>query len=787
MTNRTAINISKEDYVSKRQNIVKRKHVMAISAAAGATLLLAQGGWGATTYTWGSANTGGNWSGTTNWSPTAATNGPGGTTNANTDIAVLDTASANRTVIYDSTNSYMGTLKMNQTSGAYANVLEMQRAAGLTILNPLTLGSTTGTTRLFYNANNNTTTSSGTLIIPSLTLNSGGVLEFSNYGNGTYYNQDSLGKSGAGNGTNVTINGGTLQINQVVANLTSAQYFTNIYGPLSMTSGTITFGVHAPDGFAAAYYGSGGLLTTQDRLAVIGNLNITGGTFIMGGTVTSGTGTNHLYLNGATNVITGLSTVTLQKDPTTNSPVSNYNTNNISALLHMGGSNASLQSDSSLTGGIYLANVDAANTGSSWTVSLGTYTSGNTLTVGQIGMGVKYAGNTEILKLIGNVSSGYIISNAATAPGANSVYGIDTNGYTLDLSTASVTNGFEVYSAAAANLSLTNSQGSSAAGVIKAKFYNLAYQTGGSSVGSYVNLTATGSGGLTNNLGLGGGSGTIDPTSTFTYNGTATTSNYDKLVSSRTIGNLVVKTGALQLGSAITTGSGSSVMVNSGATLDLGGYALNTGSLVANGTVNVGTFALASGQTLKGSGTVTGNVTVASGSMLAPGNSPGTLTETGSATYAGGGTYVWEINDTAGTAGANPGWDKHVISGSLSITASSGDKFVIDITSLNGITAGDTANFVKTSNYDWTIASAAGGISGFDANSFQLLTSHFSNDITGSGSNGYFTLRTENSGTTLNLVYNAAVIPEPATAALVALSGMAGLLIRPRRRAAAAR
>ena len=62
-----------------------------------------------------------------------------------------------------------------------------------------------------------------------------------------------------------------------------------------------------------------------------------------------------------------------------------------------------------------------------------------------------------------------------------------------------------------------------------------------------------------------------------------------------------------------------------------------------------GGFTLASGQTLQGTGKVVGAITVGSGAVLAPGNSPGTVTFDNDLTLAAGSTSNFEINGlTAG-------------------------------------------------------------------------------------------------------------------------------------------
>jgi hypothetical protein len=129
----------------------------------------------------------------------------------------------------------------------------------------------------------------------------------------------------------------------------------------------------------------------------------------------------------------------------------------------------------------------------------------------------------------------------------------------------------------------------------------------------------------------------------------------------------------------------------------------------------------------KGAGTF-GPVNVNDGGKFSPGNSPGSVT-TGAVAFNGGGQYLVEINDAAGLAGTN--WDLWNISGPLSINSgtTANSKFTIGVASLSGLTAGPAANFVNTHRYDWLIASAGGGISGFDTSKFAFDHSAFTNNM----------------------------------------------------------
>ena len=178
------------------------------------------------------------------------------------------------------------------------------------------------------------------------------------------------------------------------------------------------------------------------------------------------------------------------------------------------------------------------------------------------------------------------------------------------------------------------------------------------------------------------------------------------------------------------------------------------------------------GGILSGNGTIASNVSVSNGSILSPGNSPGTLHFTGLIEFGPSGRYTWEINDVDAGAGVFPGWDLIDIADQLMITATAGAKYQIDVTSLTlGDAAGAVHDFDPAQSYDWIIATAGGGITGFDANFFQVNTSSFANSFDGS-----FSL--VQSGNGLFLHYSA--VPEPGSCTLAAV----GWYVRRRRRLA---
>ena len=233
-------------------------------------------------------------------------------------------------------------------------------------------------------------------------------------------------------------------------------------------------------------------------------------------------------------------------------------------------------------------------------------------------------------------------------------------------------------------------------------------------------------------------------------------------------GNTNVNSGTLALSSANNNIANSTAIdVASGATLDVSG--------ITNG------FALANGQTLSGAGSVVGGTTVGTGAILSPGNSPGTQTFD-NLTWINGGTYLWEINaDTAngGGEGADPGWDWIDVTNTFDLSGIT-TGFNIDITSLTGANdAGLADGFDNTGKsyldpYEsFTILSFTSLTGTFDASEFNLLTGNFANPKVG--------WNIDLVGT--DLVLNAVFVPEPSSAALLGLGGLA-LMLRRKRSAA---
>lgn len=222
-------------------------------------------------------------------------------------------------------------------------------------------------------------------------------------------------------------------------------------------------------------------------------------------------------------------------------------------------------------------------------------------------------------------------------------------------------------------------------------------------------------------------------------------------------------------GTLLISGSGS---INSSSAVTIDG-----GDLRYNSSVGLTSALTFTSGSISGTnwGSSLNNLTIGANQTISPGNSPGTAL-TGSQTWAGGGSYLWEINSVTGAAGADPGWDLLSGTGALTITADNLNPFNILITSLDlSNVSGDAANFSDLSNYAWMIANFESEVDTFSAEAFALNTTEFTNDFTGT----FNIVRGDMAGgdnTQIWLTYTA--IPEPKTALL----GAIGMLLLLRRR-----
>jgi len=304
------------------------------------------------------------------------------------------------------------------------------------------------------------------------------------------------------------------------------------------------------------------------------------------------------------------------------------------------------------------------------------------------------------------------------------------------------------------------------------------------------NFTATGAGSKTLTL-KGSTSGTGEISGAIVDNGGVNTTSVAKegtgtwtLSGANTYsGSTSVSNGTLLIGTDGTINSSSGVAVTGGTFRYDGTTALdrdvtlNGGKFSYNSVNNyAGNLTFTSG-TIGGSNVSNLDLTIGTGQTMSPGNSTGTMAA-GDTTWATGGTFLFELNDTTGTAGsASLGWDL-LSASTLDITAGVGE-FTIQIASLDALqAAGNALNFDGNSNYTWLMVDAGSAITGFDAGSFILDDSAFTNAAPGT-----FSI-TQGTGGDIDKLYlnYAGVIPEPTTYAM--LLGGLGLLAFLRRRRA---
>jgi len=229
------------------------------------------------------------------------------------------------------------------------------------------------------------------------------------------------------------------------------------------------------------------------------------------------------------------------------------------------------------------------------------------------------------------------------------------------------------------------------------------------------------------------------------------------------------------------TGSG---VLNIGNSTGFTGHLnLQGGNTVVNQKLS-SSVVVGSGATLTGSGTV-GALEVASGGSFAPGQKIGQFNVSGNAIWNGGGRYDLEVRDFLGGAGS--GWDFFNVTGILDIRATSTSKFIIDIISLlRDLSPGNADNFWAKWDNSINIATAAGGVTGFDATAFDFDLSGFSNSreyaawqTHSNYAPGKFSVGLSQDGKSVLLNY-ARAIPEPSSASLV-MVGLGVLALRRRK------
>ena len=295
-------------------------------------------------------------------------------------------------------------------------------------------------------------------------------------------------------------------------------------------------------------------------------------------------------------------------------------------------------------------------------------------------------------------------------------------------------------------------------------------------------LGGGGGGGANGSTGTGGAGGAGSVAIQYAYNsnvaaGALTLSGGITLSSTSTL-DAVRSGGLIDVTSAITGGGGLNIAssASSGGVVRLsatntytGATTVSAGKLAVNGSTSASSaVGVSSGGTLAGSGTVGGNATLASGGALAPGNSPGVLTVSGTTSFSSGSMFEWEID----TAQSNPTTNRGVAYDGLNTTAVSGSGAIFKVM-LTG--AQDFSDSFWDQTRTWTdIFKSADGSTSL-SNWASVFSGGFQYSYNGTTvaptSSGYFAL-TGNS-----LTWSA--VPEPSNL----LAGMlaSGALLRRRR------
>ncbi len=244
----------------------------------------------------------------------------------------------------------------------------------------------------------------------------------------------------------------------------------------------------------------------------------------------------------------------------------------------------------------------------------------------------------------------------------------------------------------------------------------------------------------------------VDNGNTFTVAGAIQNGGGTANIIKSGTGNMVIDGVATYSGSTVLS-AGTLTVGAAGDISSSSGVAVNGGKLSVQGTSAEVTQ---SAGTVAGAGTIDGDY-VQNGGVLSPGNSPGQLDVAGNVTWNGG-SYLWEMNDVAGAAGTDPGWDLLNIAGSLNVTG----PYTISVTSLTaGNAAGDVFNFDQSQDYIgiWEIVRTTAGITLGTTPTLSLAG--FSNPY-----GGTWSLSTIGNSLYVNYDHNAppvSAVPEPNT------------------------
>ncbi|HEY8993295.1 MAG TPA: PEP-CTERM sorting domain-containing protein, partial [Lacunisphaera sp.] len=226
-------------------------------------------------------------------------------------------------------------------------------------------------------------------------------------------------------------------------------------------------------------------------------------------------------------------------------------------------------------------------------------------------------------------------------------------------------------------------------------------------------------------------------------------------------GTTLINRGNLALGSNQSAGTGTITLNSVGSEL-----ALNSGVTLTNpivltqgGLSGFGVYAPSSFNGVPG-----GPITIGANQFLSPGFTRisdvpvGTLTLTPNTVFQDGGLMEWGLQDASRTDGSSV----LAISGSLDLSSLSAGGFILYLTSFDATGATGLAPLTFGNTYSFSILTAAGGITGFNAANFTIDASSFQNGTM--PDSAFSLLQSGNS-----LVLNFTAVPEPSTWALLTI------------------
>lgn len=607
-----------------------------------------------------------------------------------------------------------------------------------------------------------TTVSGGTLTVAGLSLSDSATARVLTIGGAGDANLGAIQNGLAASGTlSVTSTG--------VTTLTGSNTFA---GALTMNASAGTLVVNGDNSASDA-----SVTVTAGKLR-IGSTSALGST-VGGTTVASG---GELDLNGQTvgaealglsgTGVSGLGA--LQNTSATAASVSGAVTLNANTTIGAASGNITLSGNIGESGSRNLTKVGAGILTLQGNIN---YTGSTTVNEGSLVLSGSnsYAGNTNI------GASGRLSATSAAALSTNSILFTGTSlANSTELNLAAADAGYAMNSLSLGGILYTTGPGAGSATVM---FNNGGVQTGttGKEINAGLNTTVVmGSAGPTTYFDIVGssasgdrslrvnGGGNVVFNSILRNNASGGAAAFVGGLDIRPTFSGVATLNALNTYTGITTVGAGTLLVSStgsinstsGVTVAGGAKFVYNGSSALTPAVTLSGNGSSSRAVLSGSGSIDSALTLNNlGDVLSPGNSPGELSFDQAQSWNSF-SYDWEINNFVGTVGGTD-FDLISISGGLTLTGGNGD-YILNLLSLTaGNVAGPVANFSET-EISWTILTASGGITGFDAADWTIDDSAFSSSPSYTGS---FSL--SQSGNNLVLAY---AVPEPGTAGIFALS-----------------